>query len=73
MNDVQCRLSKRDTLPKHDSVAFPVKPSLHLHEKWPGRLQHSAFSAQSPAKAGTSHSFVSGWWRMEEEREAKNV
>ena len=24
--------------PSHDRVAFPVKPSLHLHTKWPGRL-----------------------------------
>ena len=48
-----------DYIPVHETVALPVKPDLHLQTKWPGRLQHSAFSAQSAANDGISHSFMS--------------
>lgn len=47
----------------------PIYPDLHLHRKFDGRLQHSAFSTQRAAIAGTSHSLIS---KKKRKKETKN-
>lgn len=52
-------LNESAIVPVHETVALPVNPGLHLQTKWPGRLQHSAFSAHNAANDGISHSLMS--------------
>jgi len=46
-------------LPLHSTSPSPTYPGLHLHKKWDGKLQHSAFCTHLLAMTGSSHSLIS--------------